>query len=90
MDLTKPGQVLEMQTHLRQKMRLQPRQWAYGLLPMELITQRPPSALHLPEPLPLATALVSVAGMAWFFHWWTGKKRISPATQATASISPQP
>lgn len=75
MDLTKPGQLLEMQTRLRQKMRLQPRHMALGLLPMELMTQRPPSALHLPEPLPLATALISVAGMAWFFRWWSGRSR---------------
>ena len=78
MNSEKPGQVLEMQTHLRQKMRLQPRQVAFGLLPMELITQRPPSALHLPEPLPLATALFSVIGMAWIFRWWGGRGRILP------------
>ena len=78
MDLGKPAQVLELQTRLRQKMRLQPRQMALGLLPMELMTQRPPSALHLPEPLPLATALVSVVGMAWFFRWWTGRGRVLP------------
>ena len=76
MESGKPGQVLEMETRLRQKMRLQPRQLAFGLLPMELITQRPPSGLHLPEPLPLATALASVAGMAWFFRWYTGKRRV--------------
>ena len=86
MDFAKPGQVLEMQTQLRQKMRLQPRQWAYGLLPMELITQRPPSALHLPEPLPLATALFSVAGMAWFLHRWTGKKRVAPAARPFSGV----
>lgn len=78
MDSGKPGQLLEMQTRLRQKMRLQPRQIAFGLLPMELMTQRPPSALHLPEPLPLATALFSVASMAWFFRWWTGRERALP------------
>jgi hypothetical protein len=78
MDLGKPGEVLEMQTRLRQRMRLQPRQVAFGLLPMELITQRPPSNLHLPEPIPLATALVSVVGMAWFFRWWKGRGRLTP------------
>ena len=76
MDLRKPGQLLQMQTQLRQKMRLQPKQVAFGLLPLELMTQRPPAGLHLPEPLPLATALFSVAGMAWFFRWWTGKSRV--------------
>lgn len=78
MDLEKPGEVLEMQTRLRQKMRLQPRQVALGLLPMELITQRPPSNLHLPEPIPLATALVSVVGMAWLFRWWKGRGQVTP------------
>lgn len=78
MDLGKPGEVLEMQTRLRQKMRLQPRQVAFGLLPMELITQRPPSNLHLPEPIPLATALVSVVGMAWLLHWWRGRGHLTP------------
>jgi len=78
MDVRKPGQVLEIQTQLRQKMRLQPRQMGFGLLPMELITQRPPSGLHLPEPLPLATALVSVVGMAWLYRWWTAKERVAP------------
>ncbi|HLK32861.1 MAG TPA: hypothetical protein VKT29_07205 [Terriglobales bacterium] len=75
MDLGKPGQVLEMQTRLRQRMRLQPKQVAFGLLPMELITQRSPSALHLTEPLPLATALFSVVGMAWVCRWWTAKRK---------------
>jgi hypothetical protein len=78
MDFEKPGRILEAQTRLRQRMRLQPKQVAFGLLPLELITQRPPSALHLPEPLPLATALFSVAGMAWFFRWWSGKGRPLP------------
>jgi hypothetical protein len=78
MDLEKPAQVLEMQSRLRQKMRLQPKQVAFGLLPMELITQRPPSNLHLPEPIPLATALVSVVGMAWFLRWWKGRGHLTP------------
>jgi hypothetical protein len=78
MDLGKPGEVLEMQTRLRQKMRLQPRQVAFGLLPMELITQRSPSNLHLPEPIPLATALVSVVGMAWLLRWWRGRGHLTP------------
>lgn len=78
MDLEKPAQVLEIQSRLRQKMRLQPKQVAFGLLPMELITQRPPSNLHLPEPIPLATALVSVVGMACLLRWWKGKGQAVP------------
>jgi len=76
MDSGKPGHVLEMQTRVRQKMRLQPKQAAFGLLPMELMMQRPPSALHLPEPLPLAAALFSVVGMAWVFRWWSGRGQV--------------
>ena len=74
MDLN-PAEASEMQTRIRQKMRLQPKQAALGLVAFDLATQKLPSTPHVSEPLTFATAIVSLAGMAWVYSWWRRKDR---------------
>lgn len=66
------GYASEIQTRLRQKMRLQPRPAALGLLAIDLATQKFPTS-HPSEPLALATAILSVAGMAWIYRQWKNR-----------------
>ncbi len=65
----------EMQTRIRQKMRLQPKQAALGLVAFDMATQKLPSVPPVSEPLTFATAIVSLAGMAWIYSWWRRKDR---------------
>jgi hypothetical protein len=72
MDL-ETAQASEMQSRIRQKMRLQPKQAALGLVAIDLASQQLPSTPHASEPLTFATAIVCLAGMAWMYTLWRNK-----------------